>query len=353
MGRALYEVKQRYGFSINSSPLSSPSSNSTPCNSFNYEKQSSSSSSSFNRINPALLLVIIILAVIFFVSGILHLLIRLFMKRSHFSPVFHSNRFPESSRSHSLQRQLQQLFRQHDSGLDQACVDALPVFYYKEIMGLKEPFDCAVCLCEFSDKDKLRLLPSCSHAFHIDCIDTWLLSNSTCPLCRGTLLSSSLPMENPSFNFDVLREVPNGISSDGSSNGPKPGLPEESAGEKRVFSVRLGKFRSLNEGESSIEIGQGETSRCSLDARRCYSMGTVQYVVGDSNLQVALSHQSLTERRDNEYPSIDGDVEDKKIRNRTTGDSFSVSKIWLWSKKNTYPTSSSSTNMDMSSIIVS
>ncbi|KAF2282909.1 hypothetical protein GH714_043329 [Hevea brasiliensis] len=242
------------------------------------------------------------------------------------------------------------LFRLHDSGLDQAFVDALPVFYYKDIMGLKEPFDCAVCLCEFSDKDKLRLLPMCRHAFHIDCIDTWLLSNSTCPLCRGTLLSSSFPMENPLFNFDFLMEVSNEFSSDGengSSNGPKPSNMEESVGEKRVFSVRLGKFRSLTEGEPSRESGQGETSN--LDARRCYSMGTVQYVVGDSNLQVALSHDTINGRGDNECPSIGGDMEDKKIRGRTRGDSFSVSKIWLWSKKNRFPTCSS-THMDMSSL---
>ncbi|KAJ9140350.1 hypothetical protein P3X46_031009 [Hevea brasiliensis] len=351
MGRTLFEIKQKDGFSINPPPLSPPSSISTPYNSFNYEKQSSSSSSSsFNRNSPVLLLVIIILAVIFFVSGVLHLLVRFFMKRSHFSPIYHSHRFAETSRSHSLQRQLQQLFRLHDSGLDQAFVDALPVFYYKDIMGLKEPFDCAVCLCEFSDKDKLRLLPMCRHAFHIDCIDTWLLSNSTCPLCRGTLLSSSFPMENPLFNFDFLMEVSNEFSSDGengSSNGPKPSNMEESVGEKRVFSVRLGKFRSLTEGEPSRESGQGETSN--LDARRCYSMGTVQYVVGDSNLQVALSHDTINGRGDNECPSIGGDMEDKKIRGRTRGDSFSVSKIWLWSKKNRFPTCSS-THMDMSSL---
>uniref|UniRef100_A0A803PE19 RING-type E3 ubiquitin transferase n=1 Tax=Cannabis sativa TaxID=3483 RepID=A0A803PE19_CANSA len=105
------------------------------------------------------------------------------MKRRS-STISESNRYPEMSSSDAFQRQLQQLFHLHDSGLDQAFIDALPVFLYKEIMGLKEPFDCAVCLCEFSEQDKLRLLPLCSHAFHIDCIDTWLLSNSTCPLCR-------------------------------------------------------------------------------------------------------------------------------------------------------------------------
>ncbi|CAI9282174.1 unnamed protein product [Lactuca saligna] len=82
-----------------------------------------------------------------------------------------------------LPRQLQQLFHLH-SGLDQAFIDALPLFLYKELMGSKEPIDCVVCLCKFSEQDKLRSLPLCSHAFHIHCIDTLLLSNSTCPLCR-------------------------------------------------------------------------------------------------------------------------------------------------------------------------
>ncbi|KAL3575287.1 hypothetical protein D5086_023388 [Populus alba] len=354
MCRVLFDVKQKDGFTINPTPLPPPPSISAPYNSLNYEKESTPPSSSFNKLSPVLLLVIVIFAVVFFVSGLLHLLVRFLLKRASFSPIYHSNRYPETSGSHSLQRQLQQLFRLHDSGLDQAFIDALPVFYYKDIMGLKEPFDCAVCLCEFSDQERLRLLPLCSHAFHINCIDTWLLSNSTCPLCRGTLLGSSLPMENPLFNFDLSRELSNGFSCEeecGSVNCQKSAtiVEDKSDGEKRVFSVRLGKFRTLNDGEGVGEKQHGETSRCNLDARRCYSMGTVQYVEGESNLQVALSQGNLNDGgRDNGCPSPDEDVEDKKIRGRTRGDSFSVSKIWLWSKKSRFPTSSS-IHMDMSS----
>lgn len=48
-----------------------------------------------------------------------------------------------------------------------------------------ESSDCAVCLSEFEEEERLRLLPKCSHAFHVPCIDTWLKSHSNCPLCRA------------------------------------------------------------------------------------------------------------------------------------------------------------------------
>ncbi|PON61100.1 43kDa postsynaptic protein [Parasponia andersonii] len=46
------------------------------------------------------------------------------------------------------------------------------------------PLDCAVCLENFKTGDKCRLLPSCGHSFHSQCIDSWLLKASICPICR-------------------------------------------------------------------------------------------------------------------------------------------------------------------------
>lgn len=333
---------------------SPPSSSSLPYNS-DYQKESSSG----NKISPAILFVIVILAVVFFISGVLQLLSRFVIKHRSSSSVSESNRYPEMSGSDAFQRQLQQLFHLHDSGLDQAFIDALPVFLYKEIMGLKEPFDCAVCLCEFSEQDKLRLLPMCSHAFHIDCIDTWLLSNSTCPLCRGNLYIPGLGYENPVFEYEYLRED-DGVSvlangGIGASLGLKP-AENDITSEKRVFSVRLGKFRSSNDGSEGIERVEGETSCSNLDARRCYSMGSYQYVVAESELQVTLGPSrggSASVRfgkgrsAQNENSSNDGDVEGKKINFRSKGESFSVSKIWQWSKKSKFP-SSSETHMGSS-----
>ncbi|XP_020212842.1 RING-H2 finger protein ATL47 [Cajanus cajan] len=336
---------------INNPTIISPSccccssSASLPYNS-DYKKQLPPplASSSGTRITPAIVFIFVILAVVFFISGVLHLLVRFLIRLRSSSSISQSNRYPDMSESDPYQRQLQQLFHLHDSGLDQAFIDALPLFLYKDIIGLKEPFDCAVCLCQFSEQDMLRLLPLCNHAFHIDCIDTWLLSNSTCPLCRGSLYEPGFAFENPVYDFEGVREE-DGVSGSVAGEASKHAESHIMSG-KRVFSVRLGKFRSSNNGEG-VGRGGGESSTSNLDVRRCYSMGSFQYVVDDSDLQVALctnrgdgggaiggSMRQLKGRLAHcGNSSTDGDVEGKKINIARKGESFSVSKIWQWSRK--------------------
>ncbi|KAJ7571002.1 hypothetical protein O6H91_01G144600 [Diphasiastrum complanatum] len=68
-------------------------------------------------------------------------------------------------------------------GLHKSVVDLLPTFVYSR-ENCKEGLECAVCLCDFEEKEVGRTLPKCSHSFHTACIDLWFISNSTCPLCR-------------------------------------------------------------------------------------------------------------------------------------------------------------------------
>lgn len=43
---------------------------------------------------------------------------------------------------------------------------------------------CAICLDTMEDDIKVRGLP-CNHAFHVNCVDKWLLSRrACCPVCR-------------------------------------------------------------------------------------------------------------------------------------------------------------------------
>ncbi|XP_071739198.1 putative RING-H2 finger protein ATL53 [Rutidosis leptorrhynchoides] len=74
------------------------------------------------------------------------------------------------------------------TGLDQSQIESICVFKYKKEEGLNS--DCSVCLSEFEDDESLKLLPKCSHAFHVSCIDTWLRSHKNCPLCRALVFKN-------------------------------------------------------------------------------------------------------------------------------------------------------------------
>ena len=45
---------------------------------------------------------------------------------------------------------------------------------------------CLVCQCEYENGEKLSVLP-CSHTFHKDCIEQWLLEKEHCPYCRQSI----------------------------------------------------------------------------------------------------------------------------------------------------------------------
>ncbi|KAK9036353.1 hypothetical protein V6N11_078358 [Hibiscus sabdariffa] len=54
-----------------------------------------------------------------------------------------------------------------------------------DAFGEKVP--CSVCLQDFQPGETVRSLPLCHHMFHLPCIDKWLLSHASCPLCRRDL----------------------------------------------------------------------------------------------------------------------------------------------------------------------
>ncbi|XP_065875195.1 RING-H2 finger protein ATL43 [Euphorbia lathyris] len=71
-----------------------------------------------------------------------------------------------------------------NSGVDRTVIESLPIFRFSSLRGQKDGLECAVCLNRFESPEVLRLLPKCKHAFHVECVDTWLDAHSTCPLCR-------------------------------------------------------------------------------------------------------------------------------------------------------------------------
>ncbi|XP_058767653.1 RING-H2 finger protein ATL54-like [Vicia villosa] len=87
-------------------------------------------------------------------------------------------------------------------GLQQSVINSITVCKYRKNEGLIEGTECSVCLNEFHEDETLRLLPKCSHAFHISCIDTWLRSHTNCPLCRAGIVSNNVTHEVTLLNSE-------------------------------------------------------------------------------------------------------------------------------------------------------
>ncbi|WCJ27713.1 RING/U-box superfamily protein [Euphorbia peplus] len=98
-------------------------------------------------------------------------------------------------------------------GLDESTIKSISVWKYKKSSdGIADGNDCSVCLAEFQENESLRLLPKCNHSFHLSCIDTWLKSNATCPLCRANIASPNVlqppqPHPPPSVNQETPSET--------------------------------------------------------------------------------------------------------------------------------------------------
>nr|AFV13468.1 ring-H2 zinc finger protein [Coix lacryma-jobi] len=91
-------------------------------------------------------------------------------------------------------------------GLPASALRSLPVTVYaggKDGAVDVDALECAVCLSEVADGEKVRTLPKCGHGFHVECIDMWFHSHDTCPLCRAPVGAGAgdldaLPREDPS-----------------------------------------------------------------------------------------------------------------------------------------------------------
>ncbi|ODQ54453.1 hypothetical protein SAICODRAFT_210652 [Saitoella complicata NRRL Y-17804] len=67
-------------------------------------------------------------------------------------------------------------------------INAIPAFLVDENIA-KSEWDCAVCKDDWQIGETALRLP-CSHCFHDQCIKPWLKVNSTCPVCRSSVLGS-------------------------------------------------------------------------------------------------------------------------------------------------------------------
>ncbi|CAM8916707.1 unnamed protein product [Rhodiola kirilowii] len=147
-----------------------------------------------------------------------------------------------------------------NSGVRRAVVESLPVFRFGSLSGPKDGLECAVCLSTFEPSEVLRLLPKCKHAFHVECVDTWLDAHSTCPLCRYRVDPEDIllvqELSNPLHEHQPLPAAPNENASV-VNNTQRVSGRHSSAGERG----------SINNNNKLLQIILQSSSRRSLDSR--------------------------------------------------------------------------------------
>ncbi|MED6158773.1 hypothetical protein PIB30_035883 [Stylosanthes scabra] len=75
-----------------------------------------------------------------------------------------------------------------NTGIKKKALKTFPIITYESTELNSLDTECVICLSDFTNGEKLRILPKCNHGFHVRCIDKWLTSHSSCPKCRQCLI---------------------------------------------------------------------------------------------------------------------------------------------------------------------
>ena len=63
---------------------------------------------------------------------------------------------------------------------------------------------CSICIDNFEDGERIRILPKCNHGFHTDCLMPWLTERQgCCPLCKRSVLGPDDDESDHGENRDV------------------------------------------------------------------------------------------------------------------------------------------------------
>lgn len=152
-------------------------------NSFNYKNPSSSSPPSVVDSSMALTILVLLTAVFF--MGFLSIYIRR-LAREESAGIRRGGSGEQNNPSSGVG---QLCVNRKGKGLEPSTIQLLPLVSYREdAKQLIMITGCSICLTEFEVKEIVRLIPHCKHLFHPQCLDTWLSSHRTCPLCRSTQL---------------------------------------------------------------------------------------------------------------------------------------------------------------------
>ena len=83
--------------------------------------------------------------------------------------------------------------------------------YSRENTILREPVQCSICFETINERDKKTL--NCDHHYHRNCINTWLVEQNNCPLCRAPQTTREERRGRRESREDPFMEALNELSS--------------------------------------------------------------------------------------------------------------------------------------------
>ncbi|CAD6262536.1 unnamed protein product [Miscanthus lutarioriparius] len=253
-----------------------------------------SASSSFL---PSFMIIVALLAFVFLASVSIHLLLRFLSDRSSSSPSG-----PPLPRTHrdeaassvgsttdaSVARPAASTAAPADAGKKEATagddekqrlIDSLPLFTMASALAAlpKSSPDCAVCLSPFTPDAELRLLPACRHAFHAACVDAWLRTTPSCPLCRAAVVA----LPHPSLSAILAAAA---AQAQRPPSSPRTRDPQSGSS----FLVEIGTVSSSRGSPAAPSGGGGGDRNRNRNSSRTYSLGSFDYQI-DEEVEAVVS----------------------------------------------------------------
>ncbi|OVA01076.1 zinc finger protein [Macleaya cordata] len=168
-----------------------------------------------------------------------------------------------------------------ESGLKKELREMLPIIVFKESFSVRDT-QCSVCLADYQADDKLQQIPACRHTFHMECIDHWLSTHTTCPLCRLSLVPVTRTDSDPP-DSQMEAQDSDQFSESSSENGRSSLREAESeSGEEESSSYCVGteeefcNARREEQDEECGPTGEGSITVLIVEANASIEQGTMR-----------------------------------------------------------------------------
>ncbi|BFF89677.1 E3 ubiquitin-protein ligase RNF13 [Drosophila madeirensis] len=163
--------------------------------------------------------------------------------------------------------------------LPKSMLKKLPVLRYTKNNANNKYDTCVICLDEFVEDDKLRVLP-CFHPYHTHCIDPWLTENRrVCPICKRKVFTKGEERASrnrqPSLDSvtdtdddttPLLQQQPNGGRQGGQGSASSAASAAAAGSSSSVATAaapgttRHGTFRRADAGRNPFEAQETQSS---------------------------------------------------------------------------------------------